>query len=47
MGIVIRKPTPIAVLVGLKHTISKDRKEVAALAVPGCLQDHTVLGAIK
>jgi len=31
MGIVIRKPTPIVVPVGLKRTIAKDRKEVAAL----------------
>jgi len=31
MGVVIRKPTPIVVPVNLKHTIAKDRKEVAAL----------------
>jgi len=31
MGVVIRKPTPIVVLVDLKCTIAKDRKEVAAL----------------
>jgi len=31
MGVVIRKPTPIVVLVDLKHTIAKDRKEMAAI----------------
>jgi len=31
MGIVIRKPMPIVVPVGLKRTIAKDRKEVAPL----------------
>jgi len=31
MGVVIRKPTPIAMPVGLKCIIAKDRKEVAAL----------------
>jgi len=31
MGVIIRKPTPIAVPVGLKHTIAKDRKEVATI----------------
>jgi len=31
MGIVIRKPTPIVVPVGLKRIIAKDRKEVAAI----------------
>jgi len=31
MGVVIRKLTPFAVLVGLKRTIAKDRKEVATL----------------
>jgi len=31
MGVVIRKPTPIVVPVGLKRTIAKDRKEVAAI----------------
>jgi len=31
MGVVIRKPTLIVVPVGLKHTIAKDRKEVATI----------------
>jgi len=31
MGVIIRKPMPIAVPKDLKHTIAKDRKEVAAI----------------
>jgi len=31
MGILIREPMPIKVLVDLKCTIAKDRKEVAAI----------------
>jgi len=31
MGVIIRKPMPIVVLVDLKRTIAKDRKEVAAI----------------
>jgi len=31
MGVVIRKPTRIAVPNDLKHTIAKDRKEVATI----------------
>jgi len=31
MGVVIRKPMPIVVPKDLKHTIAKDRKEVAAI----------------
>jgi len=31
MGIIIRKPTPINVPNDLKHTIAKDRKEVAVI----------------
>jgi len=31
MGVVVREPTPIKVPEDLKHTIDKDRKEVAAI----------------
>jgi len=31
MGIVVREPTPIKVPKGLKRTLAKDRKEVAAI----------------